>query len=101
MMALKETTFQMGLTSEYPLINSTMLRQNLDPNYHMNHSFYALCPSAGPNNLGRYISMILFTLVCIIGLFGNSLVIYVVLRYVDKKKHILFSLIGRRNSIYT
>lgn len=35
---------------------------------------------AGPNNLGKYISMILFTLVCIIGLFGNTLVIYVVLR---------------------
>lgn len=35
---------------------------------------------AGPNNLGRYISMILFTVVCIIGLFGNTLVIYVVLR---------------------
>lgn len=35
---------------------------------------------AGPNNLGRYISMVLFTVVCIIGLFGNTLVIYVVLR---------------------
>ena len=40
---------------------------------------YAQC-GAGPNNLGRYVSMILFTVVCIIGLFGNTLVIYVVLR---------------------
>lgn len=44
-----------------------------------NSTNYAQC-GAGPNNLGRYISMILFTVVCIIGLFGNTLVIYVVLR---------------------
>lgn len=44
-----------------------------------NMTNFAQC-GAGPNNLGRYISMILFTVVCIIGLFGNTLVIYVVLR---------------------
>lgn len=41
-----------------------------------NHSLYGSnCPSAGPNLLARYISMILYVAVCVIGLFGNSLVI--------------------------
>lgn len=41
-----------------------------------NHSLYGSnCPSAGPNLLARYISMILYMAVCVIGLFGNSLVI--------------------------
>jgi hypothetical protein len=63
--------------SEYPILNSSFFGHDADSN----QSFFPMhCPSAGPNNLGRYISMILFTIVCIIGLFGNSLVIYVVLR---------------------
>ncbi|CRL07535.1 CLUMA_CG020500, isoform A [Clunio marinus] len=51
-----------------------------------NNSDYRMnCPTAGPNSLGRYISMVLYTAVCVIGLFGNSLVIYVVLRFSKMK----------------
>lgn len=61
-------------TSEFPYQNTTMNHHNNEFNFYPNHSFY--CSSAnGPNNLGRYISMILYTVVCVIGLFGNSLVI--------------------------
>lgn len=67
------------IPSEYPIFNTSTFQHQI-ADHSVNHSYYA-CPSAGPNNLGRYISMILFTVVCIIGLFGNSLVIYVVLRY--------------------
>ena len=58
-------------STELPLENSShfLYRQM------MNNSHFFNCPSAGPNSLGRYISMILYTSVCIIGLFGNSLVI--------------------------
>lgn len=35
----------------------------------------------GSNALGNLISMVLYSVVCIIGLFGNTLVIYVVLRF--------------------
>ena len=65
-----------GLSSEYPL-NWTQFNNEIS-----NGSNYSVLPrcDAGPNNLGRYISMILFTIVCIVGLFGNTLVIYVVLR---------------------
>lgn len=64
------------LTSDYPQHNITPF---LDNPHDGNFTHYPQC-GAGPNNLGRYISMILFTVVCIIGLFGNTLVIYVVLR---------------------
>lgn len=63
-----------GFSSEYP--NWTHFNEN---SLGGNFSEFHRC-GEGPNNLGRYISMILFTLVCIIGLFGNTLVIYVVLR---------------------
>lgn len=59
-------------TSEYP-------QQNISQLLNSSFTHHPQC-GAGPNNLGRYISMILFTVVCIIGLFGNTLVIYVVLR---------------------
>ena len=63
-------------TSEFPYRNASWNRQNIDFNLYLNQSFFPMnCPSAGPNNLGRYISMILYTVVCVIGLFGNSLVI--------------------------
>lgn len=70
-----ETSFFRDVTSEatteFPLFNMThFLMRKLENDSHFMH-----CPSAGPNNLGRYISMILYTVVCIIGLFGNSLVI--------------------------
>lgn len=50
-----------------------------------NHTFPHLlfpfdCPSMG-SNIGNHISMVLYLAVCIIGLFGNTLVIYVVLRF--------------------
>lgn len=62
-------------SSEYPP-NWTHFNEN---SIGGNLSDFRPC-GGGPNNLGRYISMILFTVVCIIGLFGNTLVIYVVLR---------------------
>ena len=48
------------------------------PHYH--HPHYIDCPSLG-SNIGNHISMVLYLAVCIIGLFGNTLVIYVVLRF--------------------
>lgn len=41
---------------------------------------YLTCPSIHMP-MGNLISMILYTIVCIVGIFGNSLVIYVVLRF--------------------
>lgn len=61
-------------TSDFPFQNASWNIPKMDINLYLNHSFMN-CPSAGPNNLGRYISMILYTVVCVIGLFGNSLVI--------------------------
>jgi hypothetical protein len=43
------------------------------------------CPYTGQNRIGNLISMVLYTIVCCIGLFGNSLVIYVVLRFSKMK----------------
>lgn len=65
-------------SSDYPLLNSssTIYSNSTDLMDDMEYR----CPSIVPNSFGRYVSMILFTVVCIIGLFGNSLVIYVVLR---------------------
>lgn len=42
--------------------------------------YYISCPSI-QMPVGSLISMILYALVCIIGLFGNTLVIYAVLRF--------------------
>lgn len=65
------------LTTNFPSPNITFNFHNFDFNFLMNDSMYPgmNCYSGGPNNVGRYISMILYTVVCIIGLFGNSLVI--------------------------
>lgn len=49
--------------------------QNSNDTHHYNH-----CPSI-QMPVGNVISMILYTIVCIIGLLGNTLVIYVVLRF--------------------
>lgn len=62
-------------TSDLPFQDLSALDQE-NLNSFLNRSYYHLnCPSAGPNNLGRYISMVLYFVVCVIGLFGNSLVI--------------------------
>lgn len=45
-----------------------------------NYTYYISCPSI-QMPVGNLISMILYALVCIIGLFGNTLVIYAVLRF--------------------
>uniref|UniRef100_A0A336N0G3 CSON008889 protein n=1 Tax=Culicoides sonorensis TaxID=179676 RepID=A0A336N0G3_CULSO len=45
-----------------------------------NETAYTPCPSI-QMPMGNLISMILYTIVCIIGLLGNTLVIYVVLRF--------------------
>lgn len=48
---------------------------NNESEYH-----YSSCPSI-QMPVGSLISMILYAIVCIVGLFGNTLVIYVVLRF--------------------
>ena len=50
---------------------------------YFNDSYYQ-CPSM-QNPVGNLISMIMYTVVCVIGLFGNTLVIYVVLRFSKMK----------------
>lgn len=45
-----------------------------------NNDSYADCPSV-QMPVGSFISMFLYAIVCIVGLFGNTLVIYVVLRF--------------------
>lgn len=45
-----------------------------------NESDHYTCPSI-QMPVGSLISMILYAIVCIVGLFGNTLVIYVVLRF--------------------
>lgn len=68
-------SYDFMIPSDLPTINSSLFYQNLN----LSEREFT-CPSIVPNSFGRYVSMILFTVVCIIGLFGNSLVIYVVLR---------------------
>lgn len=75
--------FDLFESSDFPITNAS-LTIGISDDQHGNNTLFAHCHSGGPNNLGRFISMILFTVVCIIGLFGNSLVIYVVLRYVQQ-----------------
>ena len=70
-----DMTTEWTTETQFPFSNTTLNWPNVDLSYRHNISFYPQCPSAGPNNVGRYISMILYTIVCIIGLFGNSLVI--------------------------
>ncbi|XP_055853757.1 somatostatin receptor type 5-like [Episyrphus balteatus] len=48
-----------------------------------NSSFFdedGMCPTS-QNAIGNFITMVLYAAVCIVGLFGNTLVIYVVLRF--------------------
>lgn len=59
------------LQSLYPFHNFTMLNDSLQ---------YVSCPSI-QNPMGNVIAIILYLVVCIVGTFGNSLVIYVVLRF--------------------
>lgn len=61
-------------SSSSPKYNNSELYSNLTDN-----SQPRCIP--GSNALGNLISMILYSVVCIIGLFGNTLVIYVVLRF--------------------
>ena len=68
-------SYDFMIPSDLPTLNSSVFYQN----FNLSDREFT-CPSIVPNSFGRYVSMILFTVVCIIGLFGNSLVIYVVLR---------------------
>lgn len=65
---------------QYLWNNSTNLAFN---DTSSNSSFYddeGMCPTS-QNAIGNIITMVLYAAVCIIGLFGNTLVIYVVLRF--------------------
>ncbi|XP_039966817.1 somatostatin receptor type 5-like [Bactrocera tryoni] len=46
----------------------------------MEYSYYENCPTNG-DSIGHIVNFVLYVIVCVIGLFGNTLVIYVVLRY--------------------
>lgn len=59
------------LQTFYPTHNATALNETLQ---------YVTCPSI-QNPMGNVIAIILYLVVCIVGIFGNSLVIYVVLRF--------------------
>lgn len=64
-----------GWTTDFPYSNASY-RPHEHPFMGFNNSMYPhqpICPSL--NNVGRYISMVLYIVVCVIGLFGNSLVI--------------------------
>uniref|UniRef100_A0A1A9YUJ7 G-protein coupled receptors family 1 profile domain-containing protein n=1 Tax=Glossina morsitans morsitans TaxID=37546 RepID=A0A1A9YUJ7_GLOMM len=56
----------------YSLLNASLLYENDDEN--------DACTS-GQHNVITLIAMILYSLVCVVGLFGNTLVIYVILRF--------------------
>lgn len=66
-------------------LNVTYLHELFYNDYN-NYTFYdqKVCPSI-QMPVGNLISMILFALVCIVGLFGNTLVIYAVLRFTKMK----------------
>lgn len=59
------------LQTLYPFHNSTTLNESLE---------YVTCPSI-QYPMKNVVAIILYLVVCIVGLFGNSLVIYVVLRF--------------------
>lgn len=59
-------------------LNTTYLNQILM--MHPNEPIYNACPPI-QNQIWKLIAMILYAIVCIVGLFGNTLVIYVVLRF--------------------
>lgn len=59
------------LQALYPFQNFTMQNESMQ---------YVTCPSIH-NPMGNVIAIILYLVVCIVGSFGNSLVIYVVLRF--------------------
>lgn len=69
----------------YRQLNATMFRSG-GLNFSLQNSSYDEYEddygcSSGQNTIITMITMILYSLVCIIGLFGNTLVIYVVLRF--------------------
>ena len=68
--AFDQSIFLMDLTNFTNFNNFT----------NQNDSYDSSCPS-GQNSNSNLITMILYAGVCIIGLFGNTLVIYVVLRF--------------------
>lgn len=59
------------LQSLYPFHNFTTQNESMQ---------YVTCPSI-QNPMGNFFALILYLVVCLVGLFGNSLVIYVVLRF--------------------
>lgn len=63
--------YQFWLHSVYPLYS----------NYTTNDSMQYLTCSSTQNPTGNVIAMILYIIVCCVGLFGNTLVIYVVLKF--------------------
>lgn len=62
------------LQSIYPFYNATT------PTSFNDSMHYVTCPSI-QNPMGNSIAIILYLVVCVVGIFGNSLVIYVVLRF--------------------
>ncbi|XP_036327257.1 somatostatin receptor type 5-like [Rhagoletis pomonella] len=54
--------------------------QNDSFNSTLEYDFYENCPANG-DFIGHILNFVLYVLVCVVGLFGNTLVIYVVLRY--------------------
>lgn len=59
-----------------PNMNLTLVHKWLNAN----EPLYAACPPI-QNPIGSLVAMILYAVVCIVGLLGNTLVIYVVLRF--------------------
>lgn len=68
-----------NLTSLYPFypLNLSLYHKFL---INSNEPLYTACPPV-QNPIGSLVAMILYAIVCIVGLFGNTLVIYVVLRF--------------------
>lgn len=66
-------------TTDFPYANTSFPTRLLEFPFMVlnNASMYPHPPHGCPslNNVGRYISMVLYIVVCVIGLFGNSLVI--------------------------
>lgn len=63
--------FQQFLQSFFPFHNVSLANDSVQ---------YVTCPSV-QHPIGNVIAIVLYLVVCVVGLFGNSLVIYVVLRF--------------------
>lgn len=59
--------------------NLTFLHSSSNDTFNVTR-YNVACPSM-QNPVGNFITMVLYAVVCIVGLFGNTLVIYVVLRF--------------------